>query len=190
MITEPSSTTCRTKEKVIMSHYESATYTTPALFERKGGWGALGSRGFTLIELMAVLAILTALTFIAIPAYSKIKDRVRVVRTMEEVRGLEKAINAYAIDHGSAWPPNLDALLIPIPADPWGNGYVYHLINGVTPDPAARIDAASAQLNDDFDLYSKGVNGECDPANPEDPKCDDDIVRSGNGGSVGLASYP
>src|SRR6202163_3653060 len=88
----------KTKEKVTMNYDKSATYSISTLTIQKGEQSALDKRGFTIVELIVVMAILGILAFMAIPAYSQIKDKAREVRAMEEIRGLEKSINAFTID--------------------------------------------------------------------------------------------
>ena len=159
--------------------------TCPALaLQPKGGHHATGNRGFTLVELIVVSAILGVLILIAIPAYSKLKDLAREVRAMEEIRGIEKAINSYYIDKGSL-PPDLASLQTSIPVDPWGNAYQYQRSSDGS--PRLGMFDAMTPLNDDYDLYSKGADGKS-VASIEDPVSLDDIIRSGDGGFVGMAN--
>jgi len=167
-----------------MSYDKPATSSIPAPAVGKDGQYAPGNRGFTLIELLAVVAILAALILIAIPSYGKIKDLARQVRAMEEIRGIEKAINSYSIDKGGVYPPNLAALGLGPLNDPWGRPYVYYPIVAGGPTRLGMF-GAMTPLNDDFDLYSTGVDGQSDP-DISKPESLDDIVRSGDGGFVGM----
>ena len=172
-----------------MSYNKSATCSAPLLAARKSGPFTLGNRGFTLVELIAVCAILTVLTFLAIPTYGKIKDKVRSVRAMEEIRGLEKGIIAYSVDKNGVFPDKLATAglgtLTDVPKDPWGNPYVYHVRGDG--DPRTISVALTTPLNDDFDLYSAGADGLTD-ADIGTAASSDDIVRSGDGGYVGYAN--
>jgi general secretion pathway protein G len=165
-----------------MIHDTSAVYQASALKVRKGGLFALDNRGFTLVELIAVSAILAILAALALPAYSKIKDQVRQVRAMEEIRGLEKGLSAHAVEHGGVYPERLEDAGLGTPLDPWGNKYIYH------PARAAvqRYYLDSSQpINTDYDLYSTGVDGQTDLDIDADVSRDD-IVRTGDGGFVGI----
>ena len=172
-----------------MSYNKSATCSAPLPAVRKSGPLVLGNRGFTLVELIAVCAILTVLTFMAIPSYGKIKDKVRGVRAMEEIRGLEKGIIAFSVDKNGVFPDRLStaglATVTDVPKDPWGTPYEYHVRGDG--DPRTISVALTTPLNDDFDLYSKGADGQTDTDIGTTPS-NDDIVRSGDGGYVGYAN--
>lgn len=144
------------------------------------------NRGFTIVELIVVIAILAVLCAMALPAFNDIRDRTRNALCVSQIRALEKIIYAYSVDNGGAYPPTrrLDKATNPVPNDPWGHPYVY--VNLVTDPGLARPDPNTPHpLNDDFDLYSMGADGQSDPANGSDL---DDLVRAGDGGFVGLAS--
>lgn len=66
-------------------------------------------RGFTLIELMVVVAVIGILTAIAIPLYTNMQLRARVAKAQADARALVSAISVYSA-HMQALPPNLAAL--------------------------------------------------------------------------------
>ena len=110
------------------------------------------SRGFTLIEIMVVVVILGILAAIVAPSVvtSLVQARNQAAKT--DIRALESAMTLYKMDnfrYPSAElglralverPPEIEApnwkaggYLKKIPADPWGNDYLY-TINGTDID--------------------------------------------------------
>lgn len=68
-----------------------------------------GQRGFTLIELMVVVAVIGILTAIAIPLYTNMQLRARVAKAQADARALVSAISIYSA-HMHSLPPDLSAL--------------------------------------------------------------------------------
>ena len=168
---------------------------------RKKG-GAAGDRGFTLIEIAIVLAIVAILSTLAVTAYTRYIDQSRVKLTIRNIRILEQAIKTFELEN-MRLPNNVNelgpvALLdekgrtvtqSPPFSDPWGHGYRYTNIRNDNPPayPNARRDRGNKPLSIDFDLYSMGANGIT--AKPvASVEGGDDIVRANNGAYVGLGA--
>ena len=84
-----------------------------------------GESGFTLIELMIVMAIIGILTAIAVPAYLRSVNRAREAALREDLATMRSAIGSYTVDKEKA-PQSLDDLvqagyLKVIPVDPVTN---------------------------------------------------------------------
>lgn len=63
-------------------------------------------QGFTLIELMIVVAIIGILAAVAIPAYQDYTTRAQVTEAVELLGGLKTPLTEYASDKG-AWPTKI-----------------------------------------------------------------------------------
>lgn len=123
------------------------------------------NRGFTLIELMVVIVILSLLAVLVGPKIIGRSDDAKVADAKVQIRNFETGLKLYKLDNGSfpTTEQGLQALVtkptvgkIPnsykaegyletktIPKDPWGNDYVY----------------VSPGEHGDYDLVSFGADG-------------------------------
>src|SRR3954467_5494354 len=68
--------------------------------------------GFTLVEIMIVVAIIALLAAIAVPSFLRARKRSQATATLETLRLLDGAKDQYAIENGKG-----DLLLVPGPDD-------------------------------------------------------------------------
>ncbi len=122
------------------------------------------SAGFTLIEVMVVVVILSILAAIVVPRIMDRPDEARIVKAKQDIRALEAALNLYKLDNYTypTTEQGLEALIQRptsppepknwkpggyvdrLPKDPWGNDYQY----------------LSPGQNGAIDLYSLGADGQ------------------------------
>jgi len=119
--------------------------------------------GFSLIELMVVVVILSILAVVIVPRVIDRPDQARVSRAQSDIAALDAALALYRLDN-QGYPTTEQGLMAlverptrapqprnwaeggyiaRIPSDPWGNDYQY-LIPGV---------------HGDYDLFSFGADG-------------------------------
>ncbi|RME38685.1 MAG: prepilin-type N-terminal cleavage/methylation domain-containing protein [Deltaproteobacteria bacterium] len=137
--------------------------------------------GFTLVELVMVVATLAVLLAIMIPSYQHFAERAKVGRAAADIRAIEKDLTSYFLDN-DAYPASLAVINRDSLKDPWGNPYQY----AVAVPGAVRQDAFGNDLNSDYDLYSLGIDG-VSAQDITDPASLDDVVRTGDGNWVGKA---
>lgn len=119
------------------------------------------SRGYTLVELLVVLAILAAIGLIAVPAYLNHLSKSRIRTAGIQIERLGAILDAYLLDVGHypsqdeglqslvSAPPGVDRWAGPYLrnrealTDPWGAPYVYRFPG----------------RHGKYDLYSLGADG-------------------------------
>ena len=125
----------------------------------------MNNRGFTLIEIMVVIAILALLAALVAPKIIGRSDDAKVTDTKVQIRNLETALKLYKLDSG-AFPSTEQGLAALVekptvgqiprnykaegyleskkaPKDPWGSDFAY----------------LSPGEHGDYDLYSLGADG-------------------------------
>jgi len=156
----------------------------PALFSR---WVAKSSLAFTLIEMLIVLIIISALYLIAVPSYREYIRRAEILTTITDIQLIEQAIERYLVTSNGALPNSLADVGMGGLKDPWGNTYRYLNITIKKNNGKVRKDKNLHPLNSDYDLYSMGADGKS--ASPLTAKISqDDIIRASDGAFIGLAA--
>jgi prepilin-type N-terminal cleavage/methylation domain-containing protein len=71
--------------------------------------------GFTLVEIMIVVAIIALLAAIAVPGFLRARKRSQASRILNDLRMIDAAVDQYAIETnrstGNGWGHGLDELL-------------------------------------------------------------------------------
>ena len=143
-------------------------------------------RGFTLVELLIVMAIIMTVSAIAVPNLQAAIDDARIARAVADIHALEVDIAYYEIQNGTL-PNTLDDIGRTGMLDPWGNPYQYLNFANTKGKGKMRKDRFLVPLNSDYDLYSMGKDGDSVPPITSKPSRDD-ILRANDGGFIGLAS--
>jgi len=106
-------------------------------------------QGFTLIEVMVVVVILSILAAVIVPKVMDRPDTARAVKARTDIRAIESALNLYKLDNFN-YPSTEEGLAALVPkyidrmaVDPWGKPYLY----------------LSPGLHGEIDVYTLGADG-------------------------------
>jgi prepilin-type N-terminal cleavage/methylation domain-containing protein len=66
------------------------------------------SKGFTIIELLAIIAIIGILSAIVFVSMGKVKEKTYLSRTDVELKSFAYALKMYAFEHNGAYPPDVN----------------------------------------------------------------------------------
>lgn len=142
--------------------------------------------GFTLIELMIVVAIIGVLASIAFPGYLRYIETTKYTAVIYDMNALDREITGFNLLYGR-YPDDLDEIGFGSLKDPWDNPYQYLNIATAKGNGKKRKNHSMVPVNTDFDLYSMGPDG--DSKGPFTAKASrDDIVRAENGAFMGKVS--
>lgn len=105
------------------------------------------NKGFTLMEIMIVMAIIGILSIIVLPRFMDIPQKARIQAAKQQMSAFGLALDRYSLDSGiyPTTEQGLDALVkkpatepmpqnyneggymkkTEVPKDPWGNAYIY-----------------------------------------------------------------
>jgi general secretion pathway protein G len=135
---------------------------------------------------MIAVMIIAVLAAIAIPSYLESVNTARIVSAMGDIKQMSTDIMVWSLGNNGAFPESLDDVGFDGRLDPWGNPYEYLNMTDIKNHGKCRKDKNLVPLNSDYDLYSKGRDGQS--VSPLTAKASrDDVVRASNGGFIGIA---
>jgi general secretion pathway protein G len=143
------------------------------------------SKGYTIIETMMVVGIIGIGGALAYPAYSSHVEDMKMVEAKKDMVLTDLKIETYFATNG-AFPPDLAAVGMQ-QDDPWGSPYQYLNMDLANGNSGKRKDGSNAFINTDYELYSKGPDGQTQNSLTH-TKSVDDIVRGNNGEFMGIAT--
>ncbi|EMT1860810.1 pilin, partial [Neisseria gonorrhoeae] len=117
-------------------------------------------KGFTLIELMIVIAIVGILAAVALPAYQDYTARAQVSEAILLAEGQKSAVTEYYLNNGK-WPKNNDEAGVASPASDIKGKYVQSVTvaNGVV-TAQMKSDGVNKEIkNKKLSLWAKRENG-------------------------------
>ncbi|ENW1182316.1 pilin [Neisseria gonorrhoeae] len=144
-------------------------------------------KGFTLIELMIVIAIVGILAAVALPAYQDYTARAQVSEAILLAEGQKSAVTEYYLNNGE-WPENNTSAGVASASDIKGK-YVESVTvaNGVVTAQMASTGVNKEIQGKKLSLWAKRENGSVkwfcgQPVTRNDAKDDTVTAAAGNGG--------
>ncbi len=141
--------------------------------------------GFSLVELLIIMAIISTIASIALAIYKTALDESRRTRTIGDIKTIEADLLLH-YTQTRTYPDSLAEVGHGPRRDPWGSPYRYLSFASVKGKGAMRKDRFLVPLNSDYDLYSMGPDGKSQiPLTAKVSR--DDIIRANDGSFVGPA---
>ncbi|HHY5222663.1 TPA: pilin [Neisseria meningitidis] len=141
-------------------------------------------KGFTLIELMIVIAIVGILAAVALPAYQDYTARAQVSEAILLAEGQKSAVTEYYLNHG-IWPANNNSAGVATSTDIKGK-YVQsvEVKNGVVTATMASSNVNNEIKGKKLSLWAKRQNGSVkwfcgQPVERTAADSDDDVAANG-----------
>lgn len=124
----------------------------------------MGQAGFTLIEIMVVVVILSILAAIVVPRIMDRPDQARIVKARQDISSLENALKLYKLDnyYYPSTDQGLEALVAkptdsPEPKNYKGGGYIERLPKDPWKNPYQYLNPG---VHGDIDIFSLGADGQ------------------------------
>jgi len=143
-------------------------------------------KGFTLVEMLIVMAVVAILVAIIIPSYRAMQNEAWIAKAEKECQTIQVALESYYRHHNNSYPDSLENLLDARPAiinkvlvDPWKTGDV---IDGLTTYGYRKGNITG--FGDYYIIYSKSIDEVDQVPSPVDSQielpagCDDIVVSN------------
>ncbi|ENV8325072.1 pilin [Neisseria gonorrhoeae] len=144
-------------------------------------------KGFTLIELMIVIAIVGILAAVALPAYQDYTARAQVSEAILLAEGQKSAVTEYYLNHGE-WPANNTSAGVASPPSDIKGKYVQSVTvtNGVVTATMASSNVNKEIKDKRLSLWAKRENGSVkwfcgQPVKRDNAGTNDDVTDDANG---------
>ncbi|MFA5144304.1 MAG: type II secretion system protein [Candidatus Omnitrophota bacterium] len=129
-------------------------------------------KGFTIIELLIVIAVIAILVGIALPRFKGMRDEGNITRAKSELRTLQTAVESYYVHNTSTYPANLNLLITAtptivgvVPTDPFNGTNVYgYALDGGSPANYYVLYSIGPGGNGSATVSNVGVVTETNPA--------------------------
>ena len=141
--------------------------------------------GYSVFEILIVIAIVAILVSIAVPSYEIYVDKKNLATAKKDILALQTGIDGFYVTN-NRFPDDLAEISMDDRIDPWGNPYFYVNLGNAKNKGKVRKDKNLTPVNSDYDLYSAGKDGET-RAPFTAAFAYDDIVRCNNGKFIGYA---
>ncbi|HEZ1936900.1 TPA: pilin [Neisseria meningitidis] len=152
-------------------------------------------KGFTLIELMIVIAIVGILAAVALPAYQDYTARAQVSEAILLAEGQKSAVTEYYLNHGE-WPANNSSAGVATSANIKGK-YVQsvEVKNGVVTATMLSSGVNNEIKGKKLSLWAKRQDGSVkwfcgQPVTRDDAKATNDDVTADNGNEIDTKHLP
>ena len=86
--------------------------------------------GFSLVEILLVIALIVVLVALAVPNYMAALEEARVAHAIGDIKNVEKELWVHRLAHGQ-FPPTLADIGRDALRDPWGSPYHYLVLEGL-----------------------------------------------------------
>ncbi|HEZ6511677.1 TPA: pilin [Neisseria meningitidis] len=153
-------------------------------------------KGFTLIELMIVIAIVGILAAVALPAYQDYTARAQVSEAILLAEGQKSAVTEYYLNHGK-WPANNSSAGVASSASDIKGKYVekVEVANGVITAQMASSNVNNEIKGKKLSLWAKRQNGSVkwfcgQPVTRNDTATATDVAAANGNGKIDTKHLP